>query len=168
MTNDLISFSKPHQTVLLCVSGNFELMGKTKRIDNLITVDWHMPTSLNPPLYCVSIGKSRFSLKLLSESNCFSINFMAHKYEKEVLFCGTNSGLKVDKFKETGLTAIDCEKIDSKFIKEAESVYECEVVEKIDTGDHILFIGKIISGNKFDNKRRLLNLGNAGFTTTLK
>lgn len=167
MTDDLISFSKPHQTVIISVSGSFELMGKTKRIDNLITVDWHMPTSINPPIYCVSIGKTEVLLNFLHQSNCFSVNFLSYEYEKEVLFCKTNSGAKFDKFKETKLTPIDCEKIDAKFVKEAECVYECEVINEIETGDHILFVGKIIHAVKFDEKRRLLNSGK-GFTTTIK
>ena len=168
MSVDILSLSKPHQTILVCVSGLFSVAGKEKFIDNIITIDWHMPTSFNPPLYCISISKSRFSLKLLNISKCFSINFLSSNFEREVMICGTTSGVNTDKFKSTKLTPLDCVKIDTKYIKEAESVYECEVINEIDTGDHILIIGKIIYHQEFNNRRRIINTKNQGFTTTIK
>ena len=168
MSKDTINISKPHQTILVCASGTFESIGKIRKLDNIITIDWHMPTSIDPPLYCISLGKNRFSLNLIRESNCFSVNFMSHDYEKEVVFCGSTSGVKTDKFKETGLTKKECEKIDSVYIKEAESVYECELVGEKETGDHVILIGRIIQKHEFNDRRRLINAGKKGFTTTMK
>ena len=167
MTKEILGLSSPHQTLLVCTSGTIDMMGKKRKIDNIITIDWHMPVSFNPPLYCISVGKNRFSLKLIRHSRCFSVNFMSHEYEKALVFCGVNSGVNVDKFKETKLTKVECIKIDTNYVKEAESVYECEVVDEIEAGDHVIFVGKIIHSQKHDDKRRILNT-NKGFTTTMK
>lgn len=168
MSRETISLSKPKQIVLVSCKGNADVFGKKKEIDNIITIGWHMPASFEPPLYIISLGKTRLSLSLIRQSRVFAVNFMGKDYEKEALFCGKNSGVKVDKYKETNLTKEECDTIDCKRIKEASAVYECEVIDEIETGDHILIIGKILKAHSFKDDRRLLyNEGNE-FTTTMR
>ncbi|MBR9690196.1 flavin reductase [Candidatus Woesearchaeota archaeon] len=157
---------KPQQTVIVSCVGTKRIMGKEEKIDNMIVLDWHMPGSFDPALYIISIGKTRFSLDLVRETGVFAVNFMAREFEEQVMFCGSNTGLKFDKYKETGLTPIDCEKIDCKYVKEAEAVLECEVIDEFETGDHVCFVGKILKFHTFGNKPRLLHLGGRDFTTT--
>lgn len=166
MSREIIGLSKPQQTVLVSLRGDFELMGKRKEYDNLITVDWHMPTSFNPPLYIISIGKTRFSLNLIKNSRVFAVNFMTFLQKDAVLYCGQNTGLKVDKFHETKLTKEECSSIDCPYIKEAAAVYECEVVDEFETGDHIIFVGKIINTRNNNSEKRLLHTSGIDFTTT--
>ena len=162
--SDIIS---PMQTVLVSCRGNAKLVGKSVSKDNLITVDWHTMVNINPFLYCISIGKTRFSYGLIKESGVFCVNFMPLSKEKEVLYCGRNSGNFTDKFAKTGLHKIECEKIDCCRVQEAVAVLECEVIETIDFADHTLFIGKVVhSGLKDKNAKRLFHLKNDDFTTT--
>ena len=144
MANEILSLSKPNQPILVSCRGAFEAMGKQKEIDNIITLSWHMPASYTPPIYIIGIGSSQFSLSLIKKTGVFAVNFMGKDYAKEALFCGRNSGLNVDKFKETGLTPAECESIDCKYIKESSAVYECEVINEIEVGDHTLIAGKIL------------------------
>ncbi len=168
MSKEAISASKPHQTVLVSMRGEFSVMGKTREVDNLITIDWHMPASFDPAMYVISVGKTRFSLSLLKKSRAFAVNFMGYDYKKEILYCGSQSGMNVDKFKETGLTKVDCETIECSYVKEASAVLECEVVDEIGAGDHILFLAKILQYRNLKDDKRLLHMGGAEFTTTIR
>ena len=118
---------------------------KSKIKDNIFTLAWHMPVSFDPPLYAISAGKTRYSTKLIQKSKVFVVNFMPYDMKKEVLFCGSNSGEDVNKFKETGLEKEKADKVDCVRLKKALGYLECEVVNEVDAGDHILFIGKILN-----------------------
>ena len=120
-----------------------------------------MPTSFSPQLYAISVGKTRFSCKLIQKSKAFVVNFMDIKNEKEVLFCGTNSGEHIDKFKESGLTKEEAEKLDCARIKEALAYAECEVINEIETGDHIIFVGKVLTSDVKKHGKRILQQENA-------
>lgn len=168
MSKETLALSKPSQPILVTTKGTFEVMGKKREIDNIIAIGWHMPASNDPPLYIVGFGSGQFSLSLVKKTRVFAVNFMGKDYEKELLFCGKNSGQQVDKFKETGLTPTECETIDCKYIKEASAVYECEVINEIEVGDHTLVVGKILKSHFLKDGRRLIHLGGTEFTTTMK
>ncbi len=73
---------------------------------NIIALGWCMPTSFDPPMMAISVGKTRYSHQLISESREFVLAFPSEEMGKEVLYCGTHSGRDVDKFKETGLVPV--------------------------------------------------------------
>lgn len=154
----ITTLSNPRQTVLIT--------SRFKDKDNIMTADWHTPLSFEPMMYAVSIGKTRYSLELIRQSKVFVVNFMSKDYEKEILYCGTYSGKKVDKFQATGLTKEESETINCPRIKEALAYLECQVEKEIETGDHILFIGKVSKAELRYYGKRLFHLFNDQFTTT--
>jgi len=155
----------PRQVVLVSSREEVEVLGKKSEKDDIITVAWHSPVSMDPELYMVSIGKTRFSRELIQESGVFVVNFIPYILKKQAVFCGTNSGKYMDKFKESGLTKEECEKIDCCRIKEALGYLECRVVDHIEAGDHILFIGRVLHSD-FKHKRDRLFQDEKEFTTT--
>jgi len=159
----------PRQTILVSCRAEITDRFSNKQIikDNLITVDWHTPISFNPQLYAISIGKERFSSKLIKESKCFVVNFMPYSLKKQVLFCGRNSGEFIDKFKETGLEKEEAEKIDCCRVKQALAFIECSVIKEIELGDHILFVGKVLKSKLKEYDKRLFHLEGDKFTTTI-
>lgn len=157
----------PMPVVLVTTRGTAEVLGKEMSKDNIITMAWHCSLSFEPELHGISVGKTRFTYKLIKESKVFAINFVAHELKDKAVFCGTSSGENVDKFVKSGLTKEECESIDCCRIKEASAVIECEVIDEIDAGDHVFFVGKVANTTKNDDKKRLLYLGNQQFTSTL-
>lgn len=136
---------------------------KNKR-SNIITLGWSMPTSHNPPLVAISVGLTRYSHRLIRETKEFVLAFPTEKMEKEVLFCGTQSGRVVDKFRVTGLTPIKSKFIKPFLIKECLVNMECKVVKEIRTGDHTIFVGKILKAYASEKKeRRIYTLGEDKF-----
>lgn len=133
--------------------------------DNIFTLCWHMPVSMDPPLFAISAGKTRYSSKIIKESKVFVVNFMDLKYEKEVVFCGTHSGEDMDKFKDSGLGKEEADSIDCPRIKQADGYLECRVVQEIDAGDHIIFVGEVLKQEVKKTKNRIFS-GAEGFITT--
>lgn len=135
--------------------------------DNLITLSWHMPVSFDPFLYAISISKERYSYGLIKESGVFAVNFLPNKLKKEVLFCGRQSGEVIDKFRETGLTREECDKIECPRVKESLGIFECEVVDEIEAGDHQIIIGKVINSVKKADGKKIFQVEGDIFTTTV-
>lgn len=154
------TLTNPLQTILLT--------SRVDKKDNIMTLDWHCPLSFGPMMYAVSIGKTRYSLELVRKSKVFVVNFMSKDFEKEILFCGRNSGKNFDKFKETGFEKEESEKIDCPRIKQAIGYLECKVEKEIEAGDHILFVAKVLKAELKRKERRLFHLYKDKFTTTLE
>lgn len=127
---------------------------------NIITLGWSMCTSFVPPMVAISIGKSRYSHKIITEGKEFVLAFPHEGMVKEVLYCGTHSGKEVDKFKETGLTAISGKHVRPSLIEECLVNMECRVVGELDTGDHTVFAGEILAAYVWEKEgKRLYSLG---------
>lgn len=127
---------------------------------NIITLGWAMPTSGSPPMCAISIGLGRYSHELLGQVPEFVLTFPAEDMEEAMLFCGTQSGRKVDKFQETGLTALPATSVRPPLIGEAVTNMECRVVSTHLTGDHTIFVGEIVAAHHTTREvRRLYNLG---------
>ena len=128
---------------------------------NIITLGWNMPTSIKPPMVAISVGLTRYSHKLISESGEFVLAFPSEGMEDALLFCGTHSGRDVDKFKATGLTPVKAKYVKPPLIAEATVNMECRVVGSIKTGDHTIFVGEILTAYVSDeDKPVLFNVGN--------
>lgn len=127
---------------------------------NIIALGWSMCTSFVPPMVAISVGKTRYSHKLISESKEFVFTFPHEGMKDEVLYCGTHSGKKVDKFEETGLTAVPGKHVRPPLIEECLVNMECRVVGELDTGDHTIFAGKILTAYVSEKSgKRLYSLG---------
>lgn len=163
-----IETAYPRQAILVTSEAETEIMGKKQDKKNIFTLSWHMPVSFNPSLYAISVGKQRFSLNLIKKSGVFCVNFMPFELQDKVLFCGRNSGMNKDKFKETGLTPKECGKIHCIYLKEALAYLECEVVQEIESGDHIIIIGKIVNSKVQKKGKRVFRAETIDkFTTTI-
>ena len=155
----------PKQVVLVTSREEMDILGKKQIKDNIITIAWHMPVSFNPNLYAISVGKTRFSCEVIKKSKAFAVNFISFELKDKALIVGTKSGAHIDKFKEAGLTKEECSSIDCPRIKEALAYLECEVINEVDVGDHILYIGKVLNSDIKKQGKRLLQQ-EKDFTTT--
>jgi flavin reductase (DIM6/NTAB) family NADH-FMN oxidoreductase RutF len=127
----------PMHTVLVSCKGK---RGKP----NIITLAWAMPTSIKPPLVAISVRPERHSYALIEKTKEFVVNIPTMDIVHATLFCGRKSGKNHDKFKETGLTPLPARKVKTPIIKECVAHLECKLHSQFTTGDHTIFIGKII------------------------
>lgn len=112
---------------------------------NIIPVAWTMPTSLDPPMVAISIALTRYSHKLITETHEFVVNIPTKELVKHIDYLGSVSGKDVDKFKESDLTPLPAKKVKPPLIGECVAHIECELASKLDTGDHMIFVGKVVA-----------------------
>jgi flavin reductase (DIM6/NTAB) family NADH-FMN oxidoreductase RutF len=118
------------------------ITGRDEGKDNIMAASWVFPLSMDPPLFGVSISEKRYSCSLIRKGKAFGINLPHPELKEAMLICGSISGRDVDKFEKAGLEREVGEKVP--LIKQCPVSIECEVVDEIKTGDHILFVGKVI------------------------
>ena len=112
---------------------------------NIITLGMYMSISHRPPQVCIGVAPQRYSHDLIAETGEFVVNVPPISLEDEMHYCGTESGRRVDKFKETGLTAIPALKVKPPRIRECFSHLECRVAQSMVCGDHTLFVGEVVA-----------------------
>jgi flavin reductase (DIM6/NTAB) family NADH-FMN oxidoreductase RutF len=127
----------PMHTVLVSCIGK---AGKP----NITTLAWAMPTSINPPLLAISLALTRHSHTLIEESGEFIVNIPTLETLQAVYACGSLTGRSFDKFKKTNLTPMPGKKVKAPAIRECIAHLECSVDNKFTTGDHTVFVGKIL------------------------
>ncbi len=112
---------------------------------NVITLAWAMPTSTDPPLIAISVTPSRHSHKLIEQSREFIVNIPTLEILQAVYACGSLTGRSFDKFKKAGLTPVSGRRVKAPAIKECIAHLECIVDDQFITGDHTIFVGKIVA-----------------------
>jgi len=112
---------------------------------NITTLAWAMPTSIEPPLLAISVSPKRHSHKLIEESQQFTVNIPTLEILQGVYACGSLTGRSFDKFKKAGLTPIPGRKVKAPAIRECVAHLECVVDDKFTTGDHTVFVGRIVA-----------------------
>jgi len=127
---------------------------------NVIALGWAMPTSFEPPMAAISVGKSRYSHQLLVEVPEFVLCFPSVHQKDAMVFCGTHSGRDHDKFAETGLQAVPARRVRPPVIDGSVAAFECRVTASLETGDHTIFAGEILSAYVNDEPvPRIYNFG---------
>ena len=85
---------------------------------NIITIHFIHPVSFKPPMLGVGIGRGQYSHELMTKYGEFVVNIPKADLRPAIDYCGTHSGRKVDKFKETGLTPVRATQVNAYLIDE--------------------------------------------------
>ena len=126
---------------------------------NTMTVSWGMMGELwNKEVCTVFVRPQRYTYEFMEKNDGFTLSFFSDEYKKALSFCGSKSGRDVDKAKETGLTAVECDC--GAAFGEAEIIISCKklyvqdmtedsfldksILEKFYNGDlHRIYVGEI-------------------------
>ena len=156
----------PPAPVMLVASGD-------KEEDwNVTTIGMFNVFSLFPVVVGIGVKTSRHIFKLISESSDFTINIPPVELMEAVEVCGTESGVRKNKFKEAGLTPVKGRRVKAPVIKECWLNIECRKVtepqrktanmvlaSEFEVGDHTWFLGQIVhteAWTNYDRGRSLL------------
>ncbi len=121
---------------VVCVKNNNLIYGKTVNSFNSL--------SLNPPMVLFSLGNYSSSIKHFSNTKFLSINILSSKQKK----LSDNFALTTPKLEDINFVE---GKNKTAIIPNCIANLECELIDKIKKGDHIIFICKILelqSNNK--------------------
>ncbi len=125
---------------VVCVRENETVYGKTVNSFNSL--------SLNPPLVLFSLGNYSSSIDIYLKSKYLTINILSKKQEDiSDHFSSKNPKTNKIKFFEG--------KYNTSFIDNCLANLECELVDKIKKGDHVIFICKVINVQHNDNLKPL-------------
>jgi flavin reductase (DIM6/NTAB) family NADH-FMN oxidoreductase RutF len=130
---------------------------------NIMPAAWVMPTSFDPAMVAISIGTTRYTHKLISRKKEFVIAVPSEDMLDKVLRAGSCSGRDTDKLRETGLTAVRASKVAVPLIKECQVNIECALVGSVRTGDHTIFIGKVLAVHGRKRKKTIVDMGGRRF-----
>lgn len=114
---------------------------------NIATIAWSTPLSSEPVLIGVAIYKGHFSPRLIAKSKEFAVNVPPAGLLKKVKKCGSVHGNKIDKFDKFGLTPLRGKKVQAPLIAECYAHLECKVIKTVKTGDHFLYVGKVVAAS---------------------
>jgi flavin reductase (DIM6/NTAB) family NADH-FMN oxidoreductase RutF len=149
----LSELTKPDHPVLV-------ISGRRNEGMNIMVAGWVMRTSFKPPLIAVSIGKTRYTHKMLEKYSEFVLAYPVKGHEKIIDFCGSKSGRSVNKFEVLDIKSAAAQKVNLVIIENAQINFECRLKEKIKTGDHTIFVGEVVAASGNPKKKPLLNVGN--------
>ncbi len=112
---------------------------------NFMSAAWHTQISFKPPLYGVAISPKRYTRELIDRSGKFSVCFLKFEDYKIAGNVGRTSGKDIDKVKEFNLEYFLTDNLEVPILSNSISAYECTVVDAKEYGDHILYVGEILS-----------------------
>jgi len=151
--SDAIKTKYPEQVVIAIAK---DKNGKA----NPITLGWTMIVSGSPPMMAIAVAKTHYSIEAVTHSKCFTIAFPSSEMAEAALFFGSKSGRDTDKFAEFDCETVPAKTIDSVLLADAVANFECTLESQTPAGDHIIFIGKIVSSHiNTESKKRLYTVG---------
>jgi len=110
---------------------------------NPITLEWFMRTSIQPPLFAISIGHTRYSYECLQKNRFFNLCLPAKEMASAVRIWGTKSGRDLDKLADSGLDWFAGRLAKYPIIREARATLECQVITQVKSGDHTIYVGEV-------------------------
>lgn len=127
---------------------------------NPVTLGWTMIVSGAPPMMAIAVAKKHYSIEAVTHSKCFTIAFPSSEMADAALFFGSKSGRDTDKFAEFDCKTEPAKAIDSLLLTDAVANFECTLESQLPAGDHIIFVGEVVSSHiNAEPKKRLYTIG---------
>ena len=94
-------------------------------------------------------GSEKDTLVNIRETKHFAINIVSESFAEKMVECSTDYDNEVDEFEVSGLTPIDCVKVNPPRVKESKISFECELntiveIGKAEAGAGFIVIGTIV------------------------
>lgn len=112
---------------------------------NAMNVAWGGLCGSEPPCVAISIRRNRRTYGNILAKKAFTVNIPGKGYMREADYFGMASGHKVNKFGTTGLHAVKSPHVDAPYIEEFPLCLECRLVDTVEVGQHVQFIGEIVN-----------------------
>ncbi|MFH0898996.1 MAG: flavin reductase family protein [Pseudomonadota bacterium] len=135
---EAISLSSPHPYVLV-------VSADAKNKPNIMGLSWWTICSREPPMLAISVGRERYTRECLDAHGEFVVCLIGEEHARGAWLCGRVSGRKIDKFEDAGFNAVKSLKVSVPTIGESVVAFECRRSGKIETGDHILYVGHVVA-----------------------
>jgi flavin reductase (DIM6/NTAB) family NADH-FMN oxidoreductase RutF len=108
------------------------------------TLAWVTPLSHTPPLVGISVKPTSRTCQLVDSGGEFVVNVVDASMRAAAVTCGNTSGFKADKIELADLSIEPSKHVVPPRLSDAVGWLECRVRERVEVGDHVLFIGEVL------------------------
>lgn len=136
--DEALTLLSPHMYALVCT------LDKAER-PNLMGLAWWTIVSWSPQMLAIAVGRRRYTWECLQHLPEFSLCFPSEELARGAWLCGCESGRDVDKVAKGGFVTRPSTKIRPPIIEGATVAFECRVANRVETGDHDLFIADVVA-----------------------
>lgn len=119
-------------------------------ITNAAPIAWTAPLSMEPPLIGCVIHPQRHTADMVRYSEEFAINIPGPALLKQTAFFGSQGGLNNNKLEASGVELFRGLRVEAPLIEGCLAWIECGVEDVIRTGDHTLFVGRVLKVQALD------------------
>jgi flavin reductase (DIM6/NTAB) family NADH-FMN oxidoreductase RutF len=141
------------------LSGLFILTVRHGDEETGMLASWVQQCGFDPPQVVAAFAKDRWVLKWLKPHAAFAVNVLAEGQKHLMAHFGKGFGHSEAAF--TGLDVIRAEHA-APVLKDAHAWLDCRVVEKFETGDHVLVVGKVLNGAVLSEARPATHVRKSG------
>jgi len=138
-------------------SGLFVVTAKCEDKEDAVLASWVNQCSFDPPAVTIALGVMRAARLLVEGSGAFIVNVLP---KDDMTLLKHFSRPPEDIFKgvktRKGLEGI-------RILSDAVSYLECEVVQAIQSGDHVLYVGEIVGGKTLKEGDPYIHVRDNGF-----
>jgi len=136
--NEAITLASPFPYVLATV---VDPQGRA----NAIGLCWWTFTSWEPLNLAIAVGHPRYSHECLDHCGEFVLNFPVAAQAKGAWLCGNRSGRNRDKLGAAGFKLVPSTHVRPPTLDGDTAAFECVVENKVESGDHTLYLGRVVS-----------------------
>lgn len=109
----------------------------------------------DPPRFAVCCSKNNFTAGFITRTGAFSVSILEQETSPEIMGrFGFKSGKDFDKME--GMSVMYGEKGVPIVLNSSIAYLECKVIQTVDTGTHLMFIGDLIQSAVLDNTKEPL------------
>jgi len=116
--------------------------------DNPITLGWSTICSSEPPMFAIAINARAYTVAAIRHARAFVLAFPSAAQAEEALYYGTHSGRNTDKLADTGAALEPAAAFPGSLLSAAVANFECLLASELTTGDHILFVGRVVASHR--------------------
>ncbi len=139
-------------------SGLYVITAKCDDKEDAVLASWVNQCSFDPPAVSIVLGTVRSARLLVEGSNAFTINVLGK--DDNALLKHFSRPPEDDMFKgvktKRGAHGI-------RVLSDAVSYLECEVVNSVFSGDHVIYIGEIVGGKMLKGGDPYIHTRSSGF-----
>lgn len=111
-----------------------------------------MQITSDPATIAVSINHNNYTNKCITESGHFALSILSEASDPSIIGTfGFQSGEKVDKFSEVEHEI----RANMPIVKDACAYITCEVIDKMETDTHTVFLGKVVDADQLSNQEAM-------------
>lgn len=112
---------------------------------NVMPAAFVTPLSFDPPLIGVAVHPARHTHDMIKHSEEFALNLPSRELLHHTQYLGSVSGRDAGKLELTKLPTFRARRVDAPLLEGCVGYIECGVEDAFTTGDHTLFVGKVVA-----------------------